>query len=301
MAVIAAPGRDLPPSKYASPRPFTPAALSACRRSHLPPADFEPVILPGESLAKYKDRAPSRTRRLPAEPLRANPPQPLRRKRHPSAAAFIARCRNSTQRHAADRCGHAGTARRIRTKRAAAPEPVSRSFPSKPPRKLEMPPAHEPEIARRTRGRTRRADARSRRSPSAPTAWPTFPTTKSPRSPSSSPKPGTKKPPPKPKPMNKSARSTKNVRSGAGKRRGNRRVRRRKRSTGAAEQQEHDRHEPDVTPTKWTTKSASTPVALEAATKRRPDPRLNAGAMQASLNPRPPRTFSPTRSPARSP
>ena len=50
------PGRDLPPSKYASPMdsrsregaPYEPAGT-----------DFEPVILPGESLAKYKDRAQS--------------------------------------------------------------------------------------------------------------------------------------------------------------------------------------------------------------------------------------------------
>ncbi|HEV2444485.1 MAG TPA: ribonuclease E/G, partial [Candidatus Sulfopaludibacter sp.] len=50
------PGRDLPPSKYAPPMgsrprenaPYEPAAM-----------DFEPVILPGESLAKYKDRIPS--------------------------------------------------------------------------------------------------------------------------------------------------------------------------------------------------------------------------------------------------
>ncbi len=41
-------GRDLPPSKYAPPRPYEP-----------PPADYEPTILPGESLAKYKDRIPA--------------------------------------------------------------------------------------------------------------------------------------------------------------------------------------------------------------------------------------------------
>ena len=45
-------GRDLPPSKYASPRPYTPNAPRpqepAGGESELP-ADFEPIILPGES------------------------------------------------------------------------------------------------------------------------------------------------------------------------------------------------------------------------------------------------------------
>jgi ribonuclease G len=59
------PGRDLPPSKYASPsdarppresQPYEPAA-----------ADFEPVILPGESLSKFKDRVPSAPAAPPAE------------------------------------------------------------------------------------------------------------------------------------------------------------------------------------------------------------------------------------------
>jgi hypothetical protein len=39
-------GRELPQSKYASPRPY-----------EEPPAGYTPVILPGESLAKYRDRA----------------------------------------------------------------------------------------------------------------------------------------------------------------------------------------------------------------------------------------------------
>lgn len=47
-------GRDLPPSKYASPRPYSPPG----QRDEELPADYEPVILPGESLAKYKDRIP---------------------------------------------------------------------------------------------------------------------------------------------------------------------------------------------------------------------------------------------------
>jgi len=48
-------GRDLPPSKYASPRPYSPPGS---RESDELPPDYEPVILPGESLAKYKDRIP---------------------------------------------------------------------------------------------------------------------------------------------------------------------------------------------------------------------------------------------------
>ena len=51
------PGRDLPPSKYASPRPFTPRPYQPADEP-APPADYTPVILPGESLAKYKDRVP---------------------------------------------------------------------------------------------------------------------------------------------------------------------------------------------------------------------------------------------------
>ncbi len=59
------PGRDLPPSKYASPsesrpresQPYEPAG-----------ANFEPVILPGESLSIFKDRAPSAHAAPPAEP-----------------------------------------------------------------------------------------------------------------------------------------------------------------------------------------------------------------------------------------
>jgi ribonuclease G len=53
-------GGELPPSKYAPSRPFD-------QRPHHarpyepppPPGDYEPVILPGESLAKYKDRVPA--------------------------------------------------------------------------------------------------------------------------------------------------------------------------------------------------------------------------------------------------
>jgi len=64
-------GRDLPSSKYASPRqgeqrPFQP------RTPYEPPAeDYVPVILPGESLAKYKDRIPGQ----PAAPVAAAAPE----------------------------------------------------------------------------------------------------------------------------------------------------------------------------------------------------------------------------------
>jgi ribonuclease G len=52
------PGRDLPPSKYASPRPFDSRPRES--QPYEPhPADYQPIILPGESLAKYKDRIPA--------------------------------------------------------------------------------------------------------------------------------------------------------------------------------------------------------------------------------------------------
>jgi ribonuclease G len=50
------PGRDLPPSKYASPMDSRPREAASYEPAS---TDFEPVILPGESLAKYKDRIPS--------------------------------------------------------------------------------------------------------------------------------------------------------------------------------------------------------------------------------------------------
>src|ERR1700681_3296263 len=52
-------GRDLPPSKYASPRPYSPpGGQPGGQPSEELPPDYEPIILPGESLAKYKDRTP---------------------------------------------------------------------------------------------------------------------------------------------------------------------------------------------------------------------------------------------------
>ena len=53
------PGRDLPPSKYASPRPFDSRPPREPQPYEPPPPGYEPVILPGESLAKYKDRIPT--------------------------------------------------------------------------------------------------------------------------------------------------------------------------------------------------------------------------------------------------
>src|SRR5437879_2348033 len=71
-------GRDLPPSKYASPRPYSPPGG---QRGEELPADYEPVILPGESLAKYKDRMPRAggagspgTSASPTSPVEAPPP-----------------------------------------------------------------------------------------------------------------------------------------------------------------------------------------------------------------------------------
>jgi Rne/Rng family ribonuclease len=51
------PGRDLPPSKYASPADSRPRES----QPYEPPAatEFEPIILPGESLSIFKDRVPS--------------------------------------------------------------------------------------------------------------------------------------------------------------------------------------------------------------------------------------------------
>jgi ribonuclease G len=62
------PGRDLPPSKYASPRPFDSRPPRESQPYEPPPPGFEPIILPGESLAKYKDRVPAHPVPSPAEP-----------------------------------------------------------------------------------------------------------------------------------------------------------------------------------------------------------------------------------------
>ena len=50
-------GRDLPPSKYASPSESKPRESQPYEAPAA--ADFEPIILPGESLSKFKDRGPS--------------------------------------------------------------------------------------------------------------------------------------------------------------------------------------------------------------------------------------------------
>jgi len=59
------PGRDLPPSKYASPADSRPRES----QSYAPAgaSDFEPVILPGESLSIFKDRVPSSPASPPTE------------------------------------------------------------------------------------------------------------------------------------------------------------------------------------------------------------------------------------------
>jgi Rne/Rng family ribonuclease len=87
-------GHDLPSAKYASPRPFD----SRPRESQpyeLPPSDFVPVILPGESLAKYKDRIPAAPAVLPAEaaagstPPRAEPLVSTAKSTSPESAAGV--------------------------------------------------------------------------------------------------------------------------------------------------------------------------------------------------------------------
>jgi ribonuclease G len=58
-------GRELPPSKYASPR-----ANDIQSSEPSAPSGYAPIILPGESLAKYKDKVPPAT---PAAPLEEVP------------------------------------------------------------------------------------------------------------------------------------------------------------------------------------------------------------------------------------
>jgi Rne/Rng family ribonuclease len=67
------PGRDLPPSKYASPRPFESRPPREAEPFEPPPADYQPIILPGESLAKYKDRIPAAPSAPPAEAATSAP------------------------------------------------------------------------------------------------------------------------------------------------------------------------------------------------------------------------------------
>jgi Rne/Rng family ribonuclease len=67
------PGRDLPPSKYASPRPFDSRPPRESQPYEPPPPGYEPIILPGESLAKYKDRIPAPPPAPPAEPAADTP------------------------------------------------------------------------------------------------------------------------------------------------------------------------------------------------------------------------------------
>jgi ribonuclease G len=62
------PRRDLPPSKYASPKPFDSKPHEETPYQ-APPVDpnYEPIILPGESLAKYKNRPPLGAPATPAD------------------------------------------------------------------------------------------------------------------------------------------------------------------------------------------------------------------------------------------
>jgi Rne/Rng family ribonuclease len=81
-------GRELPPSKYASHRPYEdPAADSA------PPSGYVPTILPGESLAKYKapSSAPSVAPPESAPPLTpaSFPPEPTRDSLSPSPSETV--------------------------------------------------------------------------------------------------------------------------------------------------------------------------------------------------------------------
>jgi ribonuclease G len=80
-------GRELPPSKYASPRPYSPPGGQPGEEL---PADYEPIILPGESLAKYKDRIPhaSGTGTLGSSVSSAQPaemPPPAEAQEYPTA------------------------------------------------------------------------------------------------------------------------------------------------------------------------------------------------------------------------
>ena len=83
--------RDLPPSKYASPRPYEERSSEPA-----PPGDYTPIILPGESLAKYRDKAPSAA--PPAAPvenvssaLAPSPaPEPMQEAAAPAAPEFRA-------------------------------------------------------------------------------------------------------------------------------------------------------------------------------------------------------------------
>ncbi len=61
-------GRDLPPSKYASPRAGEPRGPRGDSFDRTPPPEDEQILLPGESLAKYRGRTPSIPETSPTEP-----------------------------------------------------------------------------------------------------------------------------------------------------------------------------------------------------------------------------------------
>lgn len=93
-------GRELPPSKYASPRPYSPPGGQPSEEL---PADYEPIILPGESLAKYKDRmpnagassSPAASTVSPAQP--AEMPPPIETQQHPTAESAMETASDSSQ------------------------------------------------------------------------------------------------------------------------------------------------------------------------------------------------------------
>jgi len=61
-------GRDLPHSKYASHRPYEPEGETA---GSAPPSDFVPVVLPGETLSRFKDAPPATAASAAAPPVEA--------------------------------------------------------------------------------------------------------------------------------------------------------------------------------------------------------------------------------------
>ncbi len=74
-------GRDLPASKYASsgashsPRPYVPRENQS--DSSAPDENLPPIILPGESLAKYRERPPVVAPATPANPTDSSSAQPI--------------------------------------------------------------------------------------------------------------------------------------------------------------------------------------------------------------------------------
>jgi ribonuclease G len=91
-------GRELPPSKYAPPQAGEPRGHRGesferppADRRGAPPLEEEPILLPGESLAKYKDRAPSAPAASGVEsPVQEREPE-LQTEQQPSPGEELAR------------------------------------------------------------------------------------------------------------------------------------------------------------------------------------------------------------------